>query len=59
MDKTLYITPTMRVVRVNAPQLLVSSIDKDPTEGPINDGNDIGAKGTSFGLWGDDEETEE
>lgn len=59
MDKTLYITPTMRVVRVNAPQLLISSIDKDPTEDPINNGDDIGAKGTSFGLWGDDEEAEE
>lgn len=59
MDKTLYITPTMRVVRVNAPQLLVSSIDKDPDNTPITDGNDIGAKGTSFGLWGDDEDTEE
>ena len=59
MDKTLYITPTMRVVRVKAPQLLVSSIDKDTTEGPIENGSDIGAKGTSFGLWGDDEEAEE
>lgn len=59
MDKTLYITPTVRVVRVKAPQLLVSSIDKDTTEGPINNGDDIGAKGTSFGLWGDDEEAEE
>lgn len=59
MNKTLYITPTMRVVRVNAPQLLVSSIDKDPDNTPITDGNDIGAKGTSFGLWGDDEDTEE
>lgn len=49
----------MRVVRVNAPQLLISSIDKDPTEDPINNGDDIGAKGTSFGLWGDDEEAEE
>ena len=58
MDKTLYITPTMRVVRVNAPQLLVSSIDKE-TDGPIENGDDIGAKGTSFGLWGDDEEAEE
>lgn len=59
MNKTLYITPTMRVVRVNAPQLLVYSIDKETTEGPIDDGNNIGAKGTSFGLWGDDEEAEE
>lgn len=60
MDKTLYITPTVRVVRVKAPQLLVSSIDKDPTEDKIiTDGDDIGAKGTSFGLWGDDEEAEE
>ena len=50
----------MRVVRVKAPQLLVSSIDKDPTEDQIiNNGSDIGAKGTSFGLWGDDEEAEE
>ncbi len=49
----------MRVVRVNAPQLLVNSIDKETTEGPIDDGNNIGAKGTSFGLWGDDEEAEE
>ena len=49
----------MRVVRVKAPQLLVSSIDKDTTEGPINSSDDIGAKGTSFGLCGDDEEAEE
>ena len=58
MNKTLYITPTVRVVRVNAPRLLVHSIDKE-ADVIIDDDNNVGAKGTSFGLWGDDEEAEE
>ena len=59
MNKTLYITPTVRVVRVKAPRLLVNSIDKETDDPIIDNGDNIGAKGTSFGLWGDDEEAEE
>ncbi|MBR6191106.1 MAG: hypothetical protein IKQ68_02950 [Prevotella sp.] len=55
MDKKIYLMPSARFVRIRVPRILAGSLDKDPNE-PITSSDEIGAKGTGFGLWEDSEE---
>lgn len=58
MKKKAYNTPYLRIVTVRTPRILAGS-ESIPatTDNPItdNDVDDIGAKGTSMGFWGDEE----
>lgn len=60
MEKKIYNTPYLRIVTLRTPRILAASevVDIDNNSN-ISSGADIGAKSTSFGLWGDDEDTEE
>lgn len=55
--KQYYISPAARFVAVRAPRLLAGSAETIPVdqEGSIGDGNEVGAKRGSFGLWEDND----
>ena len=57
MIKKTYIAPTARTFAIRTPRILAGSGETIPVdkEGSIGDGNEVGAKRGSFGLWEDND----